>query len=232
MTARNDWRKWKEQQRRERDSNKALHHTEPIQQEFIMGILSKNQETGSTFEPFPAGSYALEIKAAEWKATKAGNGHYLNLEMVVIKGKQKGKRVWHTLNLDNPSADAVNIAKKEAATIITQIFGEGRDVDSIKQLIKMITGKRVKAQIKIRVDEKYGDKNEVAYFNDPAKGKSDVVDSGDPGDESGSTPPWEKKKKKKKDKGLDSDNPDDVKAAKKAAKKARKKKEKKEAKNW
>lgn len=195
-----------------RDIKRSLQIKNPIDsKEKTMGIISKDQETGSSFQPFPAGKYSLEIKATEWKATKAGNGHYLNLEMVVIKGKQKGRMVWHTLNLDNPSKEAVNIAKNETATIINQIYGEGKDVESIKQLQKMITGKRVEAQIKIRKDDTYGDKNEISYFIDPndtgskSSGSDDDTSAG-----SSSTPPWEtegegekteaKSKKSKKDK--------------------------------
>lgn len=177
-----------------------------------MGFISKDQDTTSNFQPFDAGPQKLEITGIEKKQTKAKNGSYLALELTVAKGKQKGRKVWHNLNLDNPSVDAVEIAKKEAMQMVIQIKGAAIDIKSEDHLIKILKGGLVNAQIKIRKSKEFGDKNEVAYFimpEDAAKGTgSSKPGAGEEPDQS--VPPWEqqeekstkkdKKKKKKKKK--------------------------------
>ena len=51
------------------------------------------------------------------KATKAGNGSYLELEMHVISGDHTGRRHWERLNLDNPSLQTVKIAEEQLARL-------------------------------------------------------------------------------------------------------------------
>ena len=69
------------------------------------------------FEAIPAGKYNAVIVDSEMKQTKSGNGNYLELTFEVIDGEYKGRKVWARLNIDNPSADAVKIAKGELSAI-------------------------------------------------------------------------------------------------------------------
>lgn len=68
-------------------------------------------------EAVPAGKYNAVIIESEVKPTKSGNGHFLELTFEIIEGELKGRKVWARLNLDNPSPQAVQIAKGELSAI-------------------------------------------------------------------------------------------------------------------
>lgn len=69
------------------------------------------------FEPVPAGKYTTVITASEMKPTKKGTGQYLELTFQIIEGEHKGRNLWARLNLDNPDATAVKIARAELSAI-------------------------------------------------------------------------------------------------------------------
>jgi hypothetical protein len=68
-----------------------------------------------SYDPLPAGEYELIITKSDVKPTKAGTGHYIELEMQVISGEHSGRRHWERLNVDNPNKDAEEIAKAALA---------------------------------------------------------------------------------------------------------------------
>ena len=74
---------------------------------------SKPREDG----PFPAGWYRAWIVASEVKPTRKGDGKRLELELDVIEGEHKGRKVWEGLNIENPSADAQEIALRDLTAI-------------------------------------------------------------------------------------------------------------------
>jgi len=74
-------------------------------------------DPASGFDPIPAGKYVAIITDSEMKATKAGNGQYLELTLQVVEGEHNGRLVWARLNLDNPNRQAVEIARKELSAI-------------------------------------------------------------------------------------------------------------------
>jgi len=78
---------------------------------------AKDSDKMGGFDPVPAGWYLVEIKKSEMKATKAGTGHYLSIQFVILEGEFKGRYLFALLNLDNPNPIAVEIAQKELATI-------------------------------------------------------------------------------------------------------------------
>ena len=71
----------------------------------------------TVFEPIPAGRYLAAVTGSEMKSTKNGNGSYLELEFVVLEGEFKGRKLWARLNLDNPNATAVQIARSELSAL-------------------------------------------------------------------------------------------------------------------
>jgi len=68
-------------------------------------------------EAVPAGKYIAVITDSEVKPTKSGTGHFLELTFEIIEGELKGRKVWARLNLDNPNAQAVQIARGELSAI-------------------------------------------------------------------------------------------------------------------
>jgi len=78
---------------------------------------AREVEPQGTFEPIPAGKYLAVITGSEMKATKAGDGSYLELVFQVIEGQYKGRNLWARLNLDNPNETAVKISRGELSAI-------------------------------------------------------------------------------------------------------------------
>ena len=65
----------------------------------------------------PPGDVIAAIAKSEEKDNKAGTGSYINLEFEVTDGQHKGRRFWVMLNLNNPNAQAVEIANRELNSI-------------------------------------------------------------------------------------------------------------------
>lgn len=81
------------------------------------GFDSGDVEPSGSFEAIPAGDYIATIASSETKETNAGTGSYLSLMFRIMEGEYKGRTVWCNLNLDNPSEQAVNIAKRALSAI-------------------------------------------------------------------------------------------------------------------
>lgn len=69
------------------------------------------------FEAIPAGKYLALITESAMKPTKSGVGQYLQFTFQVIDGEYKNRLVWSRLNLDNPNATTVKIARAELSAI-------------------------------------------------------------------------------------------------------------------
>jgi hypothetical protein len=68
-------------------------------------------------ELLPPGRYATQIVNSEMRATKAGTGQYLWLEMDVLEGPHQGRKIWDQLNLVNQSQQTVEIAQRTLSAI-------------------------------------------------------------------------------------------------------------------
>ena len=84
---------------------------------FKASAIQVSERQTTSYGPLPAGEYEMMIVKSDTKPTKAGNGHYLELEMHVISGESSGRRHWERLNLDNPSAQTVKIAQEQLARL-------------------------------------------------------------------------------------------------------------------
>lgn len=69
------------------------------------------------FDPIPAGKYLCIVANSEMKPTKAGDGEYLQLELDVIEGPCKGRKVWDRLTLKHPNEMTVKIARGTLSSI-------------------------------------------------------------------------------------------------------------------
>jgi len=69
------------------------------------------------FEVRPAGEYVAHMVASETKENSKKTGTFLLCEFEVIEGKHKGAKFWDRLNLNNPSSQAVAIARGALSTI-------------------------------------------------------------------------------------------------------------------
>ena len=71
-----------------------------------------------SFDPLPPGDYLVTIEASERRKVKDNpNASYLWLEMQVLDGPHKNRKLWANLNLEHPNNDTVQIAKAQLGAI-------------------------------------------------------------------------------------------------------------------
>jgi hypothetical protein len=75
------------------------------------------EEFKDEFTPIPAGRYTAMIVKSETKRTKNDRGSYLKLEVDIVDGQYKGRKIFENLNLENENEMAVHIAKAMLANI-------------------------------------------------------------------------------------------------------------------
>jgi hypothetical protein len=83
------------------------------------------------FDPVPEDKYIAMITASQTKPTKNGSGSYLELTFDIIDGKYTGRKVWTRLNLENPNATAVKMARGELSAICRAV-GVPQPQDSVQ----------------------------------------------------------------------------------------------------
>jgi len=68
-------------------------------------------------DPLPAGRYLAAVVESQLRATRAGDGQFVELRFQILEGEQRGRSVYARLNLWNPSEAAVAMAHSELASI-------------------------------------------------------------------------------------------------------------------
>lgn len=136
-------------------------------------------DPNNEFDPLPAGKYLAVIVESETKPTKSGSGSYLELKFQLLDGPYKGRFVWARLNLQNPNATAVQIARAELSAICRAVgVMQPRDSIELHNLPLVIT---VKCKKRSDTDEIT---NEVKGY-----AKRDAA-TGQPQQAASDTPPW------------------------------------------
>lgn len=65
----------------------------------------------------PAGKYVVEITNSATKETKAKNGSYLELEMTVLDGEYKGRKLWDRLCVNHVNRKTQEIAQANLSAL-------------------------------------------------------------------------------------------------------------------
>ena len=112
-----------------------------------LGNFDANQvDPNTTFDPIPAGKYLAAITDSQMKPTKTGTGHYLELTLQILEGEFKGRQLWARLNLDNPNAQTVKIARGELSAICRAVGvmspGDSTDLHNLPMIITVRCKKR------------------------------------------------------------------------------------------
>jgi hypothetical protein len=68
-------------------------------------------------DPVPAGRYLAAIINSDMKPTKDGTGTFLELELEILEGEHKGRKVFDRLNLRNKNPQAEAIAQGTLSAI-------------------------------------------------------------------------------------------------------------------
>ncbi len=68
-------------------------------------------------EVLPPGKYTAHIISSEMRLTKDGTGQYLYLEIDVLEGPYRGRKLFDRLNLVNTNSQTVEIAQRTLSAI-------------------------------------------------------------------------------------------------------------------
>ncbi|HOD84941.1 MAG TPA: DUF669 domain-containing protein, partial [Phycisphaerae bacterium] len=134
-------------------------------------------------DPIPAGKYLAAITESEMKATKTGAGSYLQMTFTVLDGEYKNRMLWARLNLNNPNATAVKIARSELSALCRAVgVLQPRDSVELHNIPLLIT-------VKLKKREDTGElTNEIKGFEPKASaaGQPQQAPASD------TTPPWKR----------------------------------------
>lgn len=83
----------------------------------IAGFDANTVEPMAPMVAIPSGRYLCHIEKIEDKATKAGTGTRTEFTLTIRDGEYINRKVWVSLNLKNPSEQAVEIARRELSAI-------------------------------------------------------------------------------------------------------------------
>lgn len=117
-----------------------------------------NEVQPTSFDVLPNGEYEVVIVNSEMKSTAAGTGKYLNLEIQVISGEHQNRKLFDKLNLLNPNAKAVEIARGTLSAICRAV-GVLTPKDSSELHMKPL---RVK--VIVEKSEEYGEQNRIKAY--------------------------------------------------------------------
>jgi len=155
----------------------------------LNGFNANEVDPAAPFEPVPAGKYLAAITASQFKPTKAGDGSYLELTFNILEGEHKGRSLWARLNLNNPSATAVKIAKAELSAICHAVgVMQPKDSVDLHNLPLVI-------DVKLKKREDNGElTNEIKGFEAKSAAKPQRPESpvAVGADDDESTPPWKR----------------------------------------
>jgi len=104
-----------------------------------IGMSFTDEDLASTgdgdFSPLPAGEYAVTIDGADLKQTKAGDGTYINLKMIVDGPTHMGRIVFSMLNIQNPSQKAEAIGRGQLGDILRILGIQAATFEDTDQLL-------------------------------------------------------------------------------------------------
>ena len=151
----------------------------------LNGFNATEVEPTTSFEPLPAGKYLAAITESEMKPTKSGSGSYLQLTFMILEGEYKNRILWARLNLHNPNATAVKIARSELSAICHAVgVMQPRDSVDLHNLPLVIT-------VKLKKRDDTGElTNEIkGYAKKDAAGANGQQPQAPVAD---NTPPWKR----------------------------------------
>ena len=115
-------------------------------------------EDAHSFDTLPAGQYEVYVSKSDVKQTKAGNGLYVWLEMTVTSGPFERRKLFAQLNIKNPNETAQKIGNGQLKALCQAVGVERcRDTAELHDIPFI-------AKVKVKRDQLYGDKNEIAGF--------------------------------------------------------------------
>ena len=111
-------------------------------------------------------------------STKSGSGAYLELTFQIVEGEVKNRLLWARLNLDNPNAMAVKIARAELSSLCRAVgVLEPKDSCELHNLPVVLS-------VKQKTDADGEVRNEIKGYSKRETSAARPAQSQNP------TPPW------------------------------------------
>lgn len=109
----------------------------------------------SEYGDLPEGEYPIVLDLWDYKKTKAGTGHYLELQFLIIEHLMMNRKHWERLNLDNPNETAVNIAREHLNKLLKAFDWKEKiqDDEALFEAMRKLQGKRLNMVIHHRKGE-------------------------------------------------------------------------------
>lgn len=86
-----------------------------------VGFDASQVEPQADYEALPPGKYMVLVEKAEVKDTKAGDGKYIKLQLAVLDGEFKGRRLFDNINIVNPNSQCVEIGARSLSALCRAI---------------------------------------------------------------------------------------------------------------
>ncbi len=152
----------------------------------LNGFDANEVEPNANFDPIPAGKYLAIIVASEMKPTRNGKGEYLQLELDILDGPHKGRKIWDRLVIKHPSEQTVKIARGALSSICRAVSVMApRDSAELHNLPLVVS-------VGLKKREDTGELTNVVKGY--AKRDSGAAPAGaTAANAAGSTPPWARK---------------------------------------
>jgi hypothetical protein len=115
-------------------------------------------EPARSFDPIPAGWYAVEIDKAMVKDTAAKTGKYLKLELIVLDEPHNGRHLFANIPLANPNPQAVEIGQRELAGLAVAC-----GITALRDSAELLQ-KQLSVKVKIKTDDGREPDNAVVAY--------------------------------------------------------------------
>lgn len=115
-------------------------------------------DPASSFDPIPAGTYAVRITESERKQNSKKNGEYIKLTFTVVEGQYKGRLLWVYLNVIHSNATTQEIGRKELSAICHAT--NQLKLRDTKQLHDIT----IEVVVRVVEDDQYGKSNDITGY--------------------------------------------------------------------
>ncbi|GIK54155.1 MAG: hypothetical protein BroJett014_31280 [Planctomycetota bacterium] len=153
----------------------------------LNGFNANEVDPNVAFEPLPPGEYLAVVVASEMKPTKNGAGEYLQLELEVIDGPHKGRKVWDRLMLKHSNSQTVAIAKGTLSALCRAVGvlvpRDSSELHNLPVVVKVACKKR---------DDTGEPVNVIRGYSRKGVGDSQASVRAPAGVGPGTTPPWKR----------------------------------------
>lgn len=131
-------------------------------------IGENNTGEKKTYLPLAPALYTVQLKNAEERTTKKGDGMYIDSTFEVVEGEHRGRLIFHKFLLEHPSAKAADIGKQQLDKFLKAVGVSdgfsGIDYDSNR--IGEAGNRMVVANVKIEKGTNgYKDRNKITSFS-------------------------------------------------------------------